>query len=299
MAHVFGHADFFKNNLWFGKTNRRMIDAMANHATRVRQHVDRHGVEAVEDFIDACLSAREPDRPARGLHRAAGAPGPAPARPPRRRRSRPRCRGSRARTTWSRTSTRPAALDAASGAGKRSARRSAARSRSPAARRAAVPARPRAAAAVGARRARDRARGGATTSRPQGMTKVMNEGWAALLAQHDHDAARARATPRWSTSPTSTRARWPCSPAGSTPTRSASSCSARSRTAGTRAGSASEYDDCDDLRARREWDRKLGLGRAEDLRGAEGLQRRHVHRRVPRRGVLRAPQALHVRIRPA
>jgi stage V sporulation protein R len=32
MAHVFGHADFFKNNLWFSKTNRRMIDAMANHA---------------------------------------------------------------------------------------------------------------------------------------------------------------------------------------------------------------------------------------------------------------------------
>ena len=56
MAHVFGHADFFKNNLWFSKTNRRMIDAMANHATRVRHHVDRHGVEAVEDMIDACLS---------------------------------------------------------------------------------------------------------------------------------------------------------------------------------------------------------------------------------------------------
>jgi len=56
MAHVFGHADFFKNNLWFSKTNRRMIDAMANHATRVRSHIDRHGLEAVEDFIDACLS---------------------------------------------------------------------------------------------------------------------------------------------------------------------------------------------------------------------------------------------------
>ena len=56
MAHVFGHADFFKNNLWFSKTNRRMVDAMANHATRVRHHIDRHGVEAVEDFIDASLS---------------------------------------------------------------------------------------------------------------------------------------------------------------------------------------------------------------------------------------------------
>jgi stage V sporulation protein R len=56
MAHVFGHADFFKNNLWFSKTNRRMIDQMANHATRIRSHIDRHGIEKVEDFIDACLS---------------------------------------------------------------------------------------------------------------------------------------------------------------------------------------------------------------------------------------------------
>jgi stage V sporulation protein R len=56
MAHVFGHADFFKNNLWFSKTNRRMIDAMANHATRVRSYIDRFGVENVENFIDACLS---------------------------------------------------------------------------------------------------------------------------------------------------------------------------------------------------------------------------------------------------
>jgi stage V sporulation protein R len=56
MAHVFGHADFFKNNLWFSETNRRMIDEMANHATRVRHYIDRHGVETVENFIDACLS---------------------------------------------------------------------------------------------------------------------------------------------------------------------------------------------------------------------------------------------------
>lgn len=56
MAHVYGHADFFKNNLWFSKTNRRMIDAMANHAMRVRAYIDRHGLEAVESFIDACLS---------------------------------------------------------------------------------------------------------------------------------------------------------------------------------------------------------------------------------------------------
>ncbi len=56
MAHVYGHSDFFKNNMWFSKTNRKMMDDMANHGMRVRRYMDRHGVETVEDFIDACLS---------------------------------------------------------------------------------------------------------------------------------------------------------------------------------------------------------------------------------------------------
>jgi stage V sporulation protein R len=56
MVHVFGHADFFKNNLWFTHTNRKMLDEMANHATRTRRHMERHGVDAVENFVDACLS---------------------------------------------------------------------------------------------------------------------------------------------------------------------------------------------------------------------------------------------------
>src|SRR5262249_48227731 len=56
MAHVCGHVDFFKNNYYFSKTNRKMIDGMANHATRLRKHVERHGIEKVEGFIDVCLS---------------------------------------------------------------------------------------------------------------------------------------------------------------------------------------------------------------------------------------------------
>ncbi|MCK6527734.1 SpoVR family protein [Myxococcota bacterium] len=56
MAHVYAHCDFFKNNLFFAHTNRRMIDEMANHATRVRRYVDRYGQEKVESFIDTCLS---------------------------------------------------------------------------------------------------------------------------------------------------------------------------------------------------------------------------------------------------
>ncbi len=56
MAHVYGHVDFFKNNLWFQHTNRKMLDQMANHATRVRAVMDRQGQTEVERFIDVCLS---------------------------------------------------------------------------------------------------------------------------------------------------------------------------------------------------------------------------------------------------
>ncbi len=56
MAHVCAHVDFFKNNYFFSKTNRKMIDGMANHAARVRRHMERHGQDVVEDYIDTCLS---------------------------------------------------------------------------------------------------------------------------------------------------------------------------------------------------------------------------------------------------
>jgi len=56
MAHVYGHVDFFKNNQWFSKTNRKMLDAMANHAVRIREFMDRYGQDRVESFIDHCLA---------------------------------------------------------------------------------------------------------------------------------------------------------------------------------------------------------------------------------------------------
>jgi len=59
IAHVYGHSDFFKNNAWFSKTNRRMLDQMANHAARINRYIDRHGQETVEEFIDACLSLED------------------------------------------------------------------------------------------------------------------------------------------------------------------------------------------------------------------------------------------------
>lgn len=76
MAHVYGHVDFFKNNFCFRATdldkigsmidtskrdpnydpNRRWIDKMANHGSRVSRHIARHGIDKVEGFIDHCLS---------------------------------------------------------------------------------------------------------------------------------------------------------------------------------------------------------------------------------------------------
>jgi stage V sporulation protein R len=56
MAHVYGHCDFFKNNKWFENTDRKMMNTMGNHASRVRRHIDKYGIQAVENFIDTCLS---------------------------------------------------------------------------------------------------------------------------------------------------------------------------------------------------------------------------------------------------
>lgn len=56
MAHVCGHADFFKNNMWFTHTNKKMMDEMANHGSRIRSLYDQYGQDKVEDFIDRCLS---------------------------------------------------------------------------------------------------------------------------------------------------------------------------------------------------------------------------------------------------
>ena len=56
MAHVFGHADFFRNNAWFKATDRRMLERFDEHARRVNEHTARLGAERVETFLDRALS---------------------------------------------------------------------------------------------------------------------------------------------------------------------------------------------------------------------------------------------------
>ncbi len=56
MAHVYGHCDFFKNNAYFGHTSRKMMDEMANHGARIRSYAEKHGEDEVEAFMDRCMS---------------------------------------------------------------------------------------------------------------------------------------------------------------------------------------------------------------------------------------------------
>jgi stage V sporulation protein R len=51
-AHVFGHVDFFKNNLLFANTNRQMINDAVAHALRIDAYIERYGLETVEHLMD-------------------------------------------------------------------------------------------------------------------------------------------------------------------------------------------------------------------------------------------------------
>jgi len=55
VAHALGHADFFKNNIYFGQTSQNMMNELANHGTRIRRYMTRWGKERVTEFIDHVL----------------------------------------------------------------------------------------------------------------------------------------------------------------------------------------------------------------------------------------------------
>ena len=132
IAHVYGHADFFKNNLWFSQTNRKMMDEMANHSTRVRKHIEKHGYDTVEKWLDVCLSVehlidphsmfleprpdgarrrRSPKREEPQVSQVQGQGLPGPLDQPARRSWRPRRRSKRDEPRKQRHAT-PAAPDA-------------------------------------------------------------------------------------------------------------------------------------------------------------------------------------------
>jgi stage V sporulation protein R len=59
VAHVLGHVDFFKHNAYFAPTNRHMVEGASINANRIRQYEYTHGSREVEEFLDAVLSIQE------------------------------------------------------------------------------------------------------------------------------------------------------------------------------------------------------------------------------------------------
>jgi stage V sporulation protein R len=59
IAHVLGHVDFFKNNTYFSKTNRRMVESVSTHSQRIMDYEFKHGRKTVERFLDAVLAIEE------------------------------------------------------------------------------------------------------------------------------------------------------------------------------------------------------------------------------------------------
>ena len=190
MAHVFGHVDFFKNNFMFRHTNRKMMDQMANHATRVRRYQDKLGVEAVEDFVDRCLSLENLiDYQSPYVKRRAD---PRPDGEPE---ERAQARGFKADREYMREYINPPAyLEAQQ---KRLDDEGDPQEEVPGAagaRRAPVPAGARPAGALGARRPLHHPRRG-LLPRPPGPDQDHERGVGHLLALQDHDRA-GRSRPR-------------------------------------------------------------------------------------------------------
>ncbi len=59
VAHVLGHCDFFKHNVYFRSTPPNMIDKVSVNADRIRQYEYEHGIDEVERFLDAVLAIEE------------------------------------------------------------------------------------------------------------------------------------------------------------------------------------------------------------------------------------------------
>ncbi|MDQ7093981.1 SpoVR family protein [Desulfosporosinus sp. PR] len=59
IGHVYAHVDFFKNNHYFSRTPKDMVERMAAHAEKLREYELLHGREKVEATLDAVLSIQE------------------------------------------------------------------------------------------------------------------------------------------------------------------------------------------------------------------------------------------------
>lgn len=59
IGHVYAHVDFFKNNRYFSRTPKDMVERMAAHAEKIRDYELQYGREWVEQTLDAVLAIQE------------------------------------------------------------------------------------------------------------------------------------------------------------------------------------------------------------------------------------------------
>lgn len=72
IAHATAHNDFFKNNIYFkptSRTDQNMMNELANHGTRIKQYQSEWGKEVVQKFIDKCISIETLIDPADAWHK--------------------------------------------------------------------------------------------------------------------------------------------------------------------------------------------------------------------------------------
>jgi stage V sporulation protein R len=59
IGHVYAHVDFFKNNCYFSRTPKDMVERMGAHSEKIREYELRYGQEKVERTLDAVLAIQE------------------------------------------------------------------------------------------------------------------------------------------------------------------------------------------------------------------------------------------------
>ena len=73
VAHVLGHADFAKCNQLFAESQRQVgyhiVEQAAAHAAQITHAIEVHGMERVEQVLDAALAIEQHIDPQLGLHR--------------------------------------------------------------------------------------------------------------------------------------------------------------------------------------------------------------------------------------
>lgn len=69
IAHALFHSDFFRNNVWFEPTTENAMNELADNGTRIQRYISRWGGERVGQFIDWVLSIDDLIDPTAAWHR--------------------------------------------------------------------------------------------------------------------------------------------------------------------------------------------------------------------------------------